>query len=175
MKKILLTLTLAVASLAASAQVYLGGEVGFWRDYQDNQTTFSLAPEVGYNLSDKWALGIALGYQHVYTEGTKINAFTVNPYARWTYASFGPVNLFLDGGFDFGTYKVKDGGDAVNAWGIGVKPGLAVNLTEKLSFVAHVGFLGFRDADDELSSVYNRGFGFDLDGNSLQFGLYYNF
>lgn len=182
MKKLFLTLVVALVSVAASAQLYVGGEVGYWRDYQANQTEFSIAPEVGYNLSDKWALGLSFGYVHNYvgdenhlTDGTKINAVTVNPYARFTYAKFGPVKLFLDGGFNVDAVKVKDADDSSIAWGIGVKPGVSVNLTEKVSFVAHVGFLGFQDADDDIASAYKRGFGFDIDGNKLQFGLYYNF
>lgn len=101
----------------------------------------------------------------------------VAPYARYTYAKLGSVNLFLDGGFGFETYKIKHNGitsDSQNAWEIGIKPGLSVNLTEKLSFIAHVGFFGYRDADDEPVFGQN-GLGFNLDGNALSFGLYYNF
>lgn len=36
MKKVFLTVALAAASLAASAQVYVGGEVGFWRNTDAN-------------------------------------------------------------------------------------------------------------------------------------------
>lgn len=182
MKKLFLTLVVALISVSAAAQVYVGGEVGYWRDYQDNKTSFTIAPEVGYNLSDKWAIGLSFGYAHNYTgdaahftDGLKVNAVSVNPYARFTYAKFGPVNLFLDGGFDFDVAKVKDADDSYTAWNIGVKPGVAVNLTEKLSFVAHVGFVGYQDADDEIADAYDRGFGFKLSGNNLKFGLYYNF
>lgn len=182
MKKFLLMIAVALVSVAASAQVYVGGEVSYWRNHQDNNTTFSIAPEVGYTLSDKWGIGVSLEYAHNYTglqshltEGQKVNSFSVNPYARYTYAKLGPVNLFLDGGFEFATAKIKDADDSYTAWNIGIKPGVAVNLTKKLSFVAHVGFLGYQDADDELASTIDRGFGFHLSGNDLKFGLYYNF
>lgn len=177
MKKILLTLAVAVSSIAASAQVYVGGEVGFWRDYDQNKTTFNLQPEVGYTLDEDWALGIALGYGYTYNDGAKTNAFTVAPYARYTFAKLGPVNLFLDGGFGFATYKVKGADDSNTGWEIGIKPGVSVNLTDKLSFVAHCGFLGYRDSDDDHPYKYfgNDGLGFDLSGNNLTFGLYYNF
>ena len=53
MKKFLFTLAAAFVTLTASAQVYVGGEVGFWRNWADgaNETTFKVLPEVGYNLS----------------------------------------------------------------------------------------------------------------------------
>ncbi len=173
----------AVMSLTASAQVYVGGSVGLWRDYNANETSFNLIPEAGYNLSDKWAIGLKLGYVHEYDQGVKANGFGVKPYARWSYAKLGPVRFFLDMGFGFNTYKTKvDVGNATvksdpfNAWEIGVSPGLAVSLTEKLDFVAHVGFLGFRDSDDGSRAAFGSdGFGFNVDGNNLTFGLYYNF
>ena len=173
----------AVMSLTASAQVYVGGSVGFWRDYNANETSFNLIPEVGYNLSDKWAIGINVGYAHEYDAPVKANGFVVKPYARWSYAKLGPVRFFLDMGFGFDTYKTKvDMGnrtvksDPFNAWEIGVSPGLAVGLSEHLDFIAHVGFLGFRDSDDGSSAAFGRnGFGFNVDGNNLTFGLNYKF
>lgn len=49
-----------LVAIAASAQVYVGGQVGLWRNTDDNHSKFSIAPEVGYNLSDKWAVGIGI-------------------------------------------------------------------------------------------------------------------
>ena len=48
MKKFLFTLAAAFVTLTASAQVYVGGEVGFWRNWADgaNETTFKVLPEV---------------------------------------------------------------------------------------------------------------------------------
>lgn len=186
MRKFLLSIVIACAAFSAQAQVYVGGELGFWRDYDANETSLKILPEVGYNLDEKWSVGTVIGYGYNYDNGFKTNAFVIAPYARYTFAKLGPVNLFLDGGFGFSTFKVKaDGGkssDAQNAWEVGVKPGISVNLTEKLSFVSHIGFLGWRDADEVEfgGETYSGGFGsnglgFDLSGNAITFGLYYNF
>lgn len=172
MKKFFLTLALVVAATAANAQVWIGGELGAWRDYDANTTQLNVRPEVGYNLSDKWSLGLALGYKYNYDKGVKSNTVEVNPYARFTYAKFGPVSLFLDGGFAFGVEKFKGGGDG-NNWEVGIKPGLAVSLNEKLGFVTHVGFLGWRD--HEYGNARDNGFGLKLSGYDLMFGVYYNF
>ncbi len=180
MKKFLLTVCVALLGLTASAQVYVGGEVGLWRDYDANKTSFSLIPEIGYKVSDSWALGVSLGYVHDYNNNVKSNGFTINPYARYSFVEFGPVSLFLDGGFGLSTYKVKVGdgksSDARNCWEIGIKPGVKVSLAKNIDFVAHVGFLGYRDRDDEsIISYGNSGFGFQLSGNDLNFGILYNF
>lgn len=176
MKKLLLLLVIAVSAISAKAQVYVGGEVGFWRDYDKNETTFNLIPEIGYTLSDKWAIGTTIGYEYLYKQGSKVNAMQIAPYARYTYATFGKVNLFLDGGFGFYTYKVKGDDSSYNSWELGIKPGLSVALSDELSFIAHCGFLGYRDADKGSRTSYGKdGIGFDVDGNNLTFGLLFHF
>lgn len=181
-----------MCSLTASAQVYLGGEVGLWRNADDNHTNFTLKPEVGYNLSDKWALGIAVGFTHDYfgsgefdgetLHKLKVNSFAIDPYARWTYAKFGPVSLFLDMGFGINASKAKSDfkgneydSDALVGWRIGVSPGLRVSLVKNLDFIAHAGFLGYREADNGFSPYGEQGFGFEVSGYDLNFGLLYNF
>lgn len=71
MKKLFLSLIVAVCSLAASAQVYVGGQVGLWRNTDANHTSFNLAPELGYKLSDQWDLGLSIGFAHEYYKGVK--------------------------------------------------------------------------------------------------------
>ena len=66
MKKLFLSLLVGAASLTASAQVYVGGEVGLWRNNDANHTSFSLKPQVGYELSNKWAIGGSIGFTHDY-------------------------------------------------------------------------------------------------------------
>lgn len=169
MNKLFLTFAFAVCAMAMNAQLYVGGEVGAWRDWDANHTTFFVQPEVGYNLNDQWAVGLELGYMNNYDNGAKENVFGLAPYARYTFAKFGSVNLFVDGGL---AYYASDAAGDPKSFQIGVKPGVAVNLTEKLSFVSHVGFLGYRDSD-LLGQA--SGLGFNLDGQDLSFGLYLNF
>ena len=200
MKKLFLSLIVAVCSLAASAQVYVGGQVGLWRNTDDNHTSFNLAPELGYKLSDQWDLGLSIGFAHEYYKGVKLNGFEVDPYVRYTVAKAGPVSFFIDGGaglaggFGFATAKAKYRdwkSDSFNQWQIGIKPGVKVSLSKKVDFIASMGFLGYRDNDDvkvtgigglddfvedAIPSVYGeKGFGFDFKTSNLKFGLIYNF
>ncbi len=167
MKKVFLTLLVAVMSITASAQVYVGGEVGLWHNNDAEETTFTIAPEIGYQLDSKWALGIGLDYSDL----GATESLSVNPYARYSAAKMGPVTFFLDGGVDLYSYKPAVG-DSQTAWAIGIKPGLKVAVCDKLDFVAHCGFLGYQD-----SEVVGKqsGFGFNVSGKNLTFGLLYNF
>lgn len=179
MKKFVLMVMVAVATMTAGAQFYVGGEVGLWREWQNgaNKSFATILPEVGYVLDDSWAIGTVIGYKYQYDKGAKCNALEVAPYARYTFLKLDKVNVFVDGGFGFYTYKWKYKGfkgEAQNAWEVGLKPGVAVNLNDKLSFVTHFGFLGYRDADE--APIFGRnGFGLDASGNALTFGLYWNF
>ena len=184
MKKIMMTLAAVAVAATMNAQTYVGGGIGFQTTSQGDytNTVIKLVPEIGYNLDENWAVGVALAYGHtknsVETAGVetsvKTDVFGINPYARYTFAKFDKINLFVDGGLEY--VHTKAGDDKNNTFSIGLKPGVAVNLNDKLSFVAHVGFLGYQNSKDDYDGAKAANtFGFDLDGSSLSFGLYYNF
>ena len=180
MKKIFAVALVAMMAMTANAQVYVGGGVGFATASNDGNTSTSLKfiPEIGYNLNEDWAIGIAFGYAQ---NETKVNSvkttnkqFEISPYARYTFARFDKVNLFIDGGV---AYRNEDAaGVKTNTFALGVTPGLAVNLNDKLSFVTHFGWLGYTNSKLDVDGAEaTNAFGLDLDGSNLTFGLYYNF
>ena len=180
MKKIMMTLAAVCVAATMNAQVYVGGGLGVaTSSYDGNSTTiWSILPEVGYNINDKWAVGMTVGYgesrvkvKNGATE--KVKTFQVSPYARYTFVKFDKVNLFVDGGV--GYKHENNAGTKTNTFAVGFKPGVAVNLNEKLSFVAHVGFLGYENEKVKGDDKSTNTFGFDLNGNALSFGVYYNF
>ena len=177
MKKIILTALVAIASITANAQVWVGGQLGFSVTNNDatdkNLTEFTIAPEIGYSLSDKWDIAIALGDKYSKPEDfDATNDFFVNPYARYTFVKLDKVNFFVDGGFEYNYVKVGD--EKANGFGINIKPGVAVNLNEKVSFVAHVGEFGWASAKAKnAKSVQSVDLGLNL--TAVDFGLYFNF
>jgi hypothetical protein len=170
MKKLFLFALLIVAAISANAQAYLGGSLGVWRNSDAETTTVTIAPEVGYNLSEQWAIGVALDYTHGKVDKLSANSFAIAPYARFTYYENGMVRLFVDGGFGVSTYKYT-GSDSVTGEEIGLKPGISLKLSDKFNFVAKCGFLGWRD-DYSLASD---GYGLMLSSEDLTFGFHYEF
>ena len=171
-----MTLVAVAMATTMNAQWYVGGTVGYNYTKDKNtdikSNTFQLVPEVGYNLSDKWAVGMKIGYAYNKVDDAKSNEFVVNPYARYTFVKLDKVNFFVDGGFEYNYVKVD--GDSANGFGISFKPGVAVNLNEKISFVAHVGNFGWSSAKAKnAKSVQSVDLGLNL--TSVDFGLYYNF
>ena len=183
MKKIFAIALVAMMTMTANAQVYVGGGVGLLTSSYDgnSETYFSILPEIGYNINEDWAVGIAVGYgeakSKVNVAGVKVTekvkTFQIAPYARYTFAKFDKVNLFVDGSVG---YKHENfAGVKTNTFAVGFKPGVAVNLNDKLNFVAHVGFLGYENEKIKGDDKSTNTFGVALDGSNLSFGVYYNF
>lgn len=181
MKKLLFIALMAVATLGASAQSskwFAGGQVTFGRTTEEpsgvKSTQVTVLPELGYNLTDKFAVGAQVGVQYRKSGGEEKTVFEVNPYARYTYFKYERVNLFVDGGVDLGIGRA-DGSTAVQ-FGIGFRPGVAFNINDKFSLVAHVGFLGYQGGN---RAAKNNGapenWGLNLNSNNIMFGFYYNF
>lgn len=186
MKKIVFIAIMAVCSLCASAQYYAGGALGFWHKDEKGVATNSLTilPELGMTLNDNWGIGATIGYTYNHLCGISVSShlFEFNPYARYTYfrSDNGLVNLFVDGniGFGAGWTHYKDGDDSKTActWQIGAAPGIALNLTKRFSLVAHVGFLGYKGANNaaKAGGHVDEG-GLLLNSNNISFGFYVNF
>ena len=182
MKKILLLAVVMFASLNASAQFYAGGSIGFGSVKPvgggDGEFAFKILPEAGYQFTDQWAAGVTLGYSKgdfTMANGTENfnpatrEVFIISPYARYTAMDFDPIKVFFDGELAFAS--IKDGG---SYFALGVSPGIAISLTDEISFVTHLGFVGFENRSPEGSGKSGSKFGIDF-RNSCSFGVYYNF
>lgn len=180
MKKFLLMAVMAVMTLGASAQTkwYAGGQVTFGRTTESvsglKTTQVTVLPEVGYNLTDNFAIGGIAGVSYRKAGSEDKTVFKVSPYARYTYFTSGKVNLFVDGGVDLGIGGAH--GSTAVEYGIGFRPGVSFNISDKFSLVAHVGFLGYQSGNN---AAKNNGapenWGLDLNSNNIMFGFYYNF
>lgn len=180
MKKILLLAVVLLATVAVKAQdIYVGGTLNVWRNSTENSTSFKIAPEIGYNLNETWAVGAELGFAHEYLKDDNqpsslrvtTNSFSIAPYIRWSYYQNDVVRLFLDGTASIGIVKVKDG-DTSKAGQIGFRPGVAIKLNDHFSFIAKYGFLGYRR---NMDKVAGDSFGLALSSEDLSIGFHYAF
>lgn len=165
MKKVILSLVIAVIALSANAQIYLGGSFGITHDGESKLTNFIIAPEVGYNFNEKWAIATEIGFSHYNLDETSSNIFFIAPYARYSFFEKNIFRLFIDGGLGFSTATGE-----VNGFQIGFKPGIAIKASEHFSFVAKYGFLGYRD-----QYLLNSVSGLSLSTDDLSIGFHYEF
>ena len=170
----------AMVAMTMNAQIYVGGSVGFGSAKLgggDSESTYKIVPEVGYNLNEQWAIGVMVGYQkgscdfgNLDFNPGKTEAFVVSPYARYTALNTKMVNVFIDGGVGFASYK-----DLGSAFQVGLRPGIALKASDAISLVAHVGFVGFETFSPKGDGDSSNAFGLNLDSSSIMFGVYYNF
>lgn len=177
MKKIILSAIVALSALAADAQVWAGGSISFGvKDYDatdKSQISYEISPEIGYSLNEKWDVAIALSADitnNVLGVADKdLTIYSINPYARYTFATTGIASFFVEGGFTFGSAK-ESHSDAKTSFSIGVRPGVKIALSDKVSLVSKLGFLEYETVKD----TYNN-FGFSFDNTDISLGVYYNF
>ena len=82
---------MALVSVCASAQVYIGGTAGISSNKigdGDSKTAYTLMPEIGYQFNNKWEAGLEIGIKK--GEVCKLSpvgestTFRVAPYVRYT-------------------------------------------------------------------------------------------
>lgn len=156
MKKILMTLVAAMATVSMSAQYYVGGTLGFGSTKTPGATTevktsnFSIAPEIGMALDEKLGVGIAISYtsntnktEFIGTAAgtpsveTTTSRIGLTPYARYQFLKLGKANIFIDGGIDFGMTSRKDFKSGMDL-GLFATPGISFDINEQWSLVAKV-------------------------------------
>jgi len=179
MKKILLIAVCMVFAITADAQFYVGGTLNFSTTNtkishadETTTTTFGIDPEVGYNISKKFAVAMELGYGHSKVEDeSAINTFYFGPYLRYTFAQLGnSVRLFAEGSFHYGTadYGYYD----TDLWTVGVRPGILVNLSSKFCFVGRMELFSYGSTTDDNKVEVTA---FAIDPTNVQLGIQYNF
>ena len=170
MKKVFLTLALVLTTVVASAQWYVGGGLGFSK--QDKATSYEIKPEVGYKLNDAWTVGaeVVLGKTKDTADwnGTTI---AVNPYARYTFLTAGEFSVFAEAYASIQNKK-PEGGKGETGFALGVRPGVAYNLSENWTIAAKLGE-GLNYQDKKYVGAPKSKFALDLK-NDLTFSLYYN-
>jgi hypothetical protein len=172
MRKIPILLFAAMFSVTIAAQdMWLGGSLGLSGVSSDAQTqsNISLAPELGFNLTDEWAVGGRLGFS---TERTtindntqSINATSVIPFVRYNFGHAGNFNLFAQAELPLRFYGGTnfDGSSrrSTNAIGFAARPGVSYNFNDTWGFqmlMPSIFSLNDHDGVTSYSLVLNRGY-----------------
>ena len=168
MKKCVLSAFLIIASiLGISAQEYkwwAGGRTTLWAG--DDETTVIIAPEVGYNLNQSFTIAASIGfYSYSYDNWPDRSGFVFNPYVRYNAFKKGVLFGYVDGGVELGL------GDFEGVQ-VGLKPGIAVAITNRFVVALQYGFIGYSDGKYGARS---KGLGIDLSGYQSGLAFFYCF
>ena len=193
MKKFFMAIAATFIAVSMHAQFYVGGSLGYETSSYDGKTlgtSFSILPEFGIKFSDQWGAGVVIGYG---SNSDKSNAsydeintgkFTFKPYARYSFLKMGGATLFADGGISYESMSTeyKDEGTSSDAdasrYGLFISPGIAYNLSSKVSLVAKLGDVikySSYSPDYEGAKSTNTFSLLNLNTLNLSFGVYYNF
>lgn len=166
MRKFIIIITMSLMGVASSyAQSYVSGSIGTSYEIEAENLKFSIGLEYGKFISEKSGIGCELNYKY---EKDKRNVIALQPYYRHYFVT-GRVGFFLDATIGC-TYTKPEVGE--DAWGIkaGFVPGVDFQLSDKFSFIAKLGFLGYYQPDETKKYVR-----FDADASNLKFGCVYKF
>jgi len=116
----------------------------------------------------------------------KLSGFTISPYIRYTLVELGQVNFFAEGYIGYNNITTDTtpsvgssgyGGDktTINAFELGVRPGIAVKLSDAIELNCKMGALGYMSAKEKESDLKINRFGLSFDSYNLLFGVNFHF
>lgn len=183
MKKLFFVIMAVFVAVGANAQkakttsskssgIYAGGGISF--QSTSDETAITIIPEIGGHINDKMGWGVRVGFGSEGSGDSKYTIFQIKPYLRHTIYSIGQVGVILDYHLLYESAGIKD--NKTNTFGLGVAPGLALNVNSKISVVTHLGFLGYTSSKEDVEGAEAVNL-FTLKANSENIGLsvYYNF
>ena len=174
MRRFILTAAIMVSAIVADAQVYIGGGMRFWDNDDDDRTTISVTPEIGYRFSRRFALGTGMGYEYGKEKGIHSDTYSITPYLRHFIYSFNGFDIFWEGTIEFYYYVPEKGRDGYSI-GIGARPGISYTIDRHFCLSAYTGFFGYRHCEREFNHPkYEGGLGLSLT-NDLTFSFHYYF
>lgn len=157
--------------------VLVGVQVG----YSSGYATFG-----SLTASDlKSAMSTVVGAMiDVENDDMKLSGFTFAPYIRYDALSFGNAKVFLEGYIGYNNITTDStptaggagGGELnVNAFELGVRPGIALKVSDSFELQCKLGALGYMSAKEKESDVTISRFGLNFDTYNLLFGVAYRF
>jgi len=212
MKKSLLALVLAVALAVPvlAENMWVGGSLDYSSDnfkveypggdeYTTSSTSWSIEPEFGYSLNEKWDIGLDLAYaskqgvtelygldiQDMLPPGEALDTteFGIAPFARYHVAQIAGIDVMLKGSIIYASGEAKAMGEKVDytAYGVSIAPVISYSINETWSIGATLNFaeLSYIHAEmDDGSDITPKSdqFSFNAnDGSLISIGFSYHF
>ena len=146
-------------------------------------SSFEIAPQVGFFLTENIAIGGKLGYKADKAENaggdTQDDAgFTVGAFGRYYFTPASKFSLFAQLGLDYSSMEDKLATDYTEAeLGLGLGAGLNYFVSSNFSIEAGVAVLGYSSNDNGGGSGVDKtnNFSFGGDWRAVTFGVNYKF
>lgn len=193
MKKFIILALLLLFIVPVSAQVWVGGELGFsihntsnHSETSDQSSSFQqyiLSPKVGYDFNEHFSVGLNIEFvyglvnsKNTYKDKYYENDYTTRnisifPFVRYSFAEWNKVRFFVDGGIGY-EYKFIGSNSYYPSkrYYAALYPGITYPLNERIGLIAHLGEISYCRMEAENSAPYNEFF-FNLIDH-LQLGFF---
>ncbi|WP_445719884.1 outer membrane beta-barrel protein [Flavobacterium sp.] len=146
-------------------------------------SSFEIAPQVGYFLTENIAIGGKLGYMSSKAENSfgdteDMAGFAVGAFGRYYFTPASQFSLFAQLGVDYSSMEDKLATDYKESeFGLGLGAGLNYFVSSNFSIEAGVAVLGYSSNDNGGASGVDstNSFSFGGDWRAVTFGVNYKF
>lgn len=132
MKHLFLTILIGLFCFSAKSQItksnwLVGGTSNFSSSKQNlpnstdknNSTTFSILPNIGYFVVDKFAMGLGAGISFLQSKSndikSNVTSYSIGPFARYYFLDTDKTtNLFIQGKFGYGISRFNNLGNPIS-------------------------------------------------------------
>ncbi len=149
------------------------------------QSTFTIAPAVGYFVTDNIALGIGLGYTSGTSKATSVSnddkstTVMAGLMGRYYFTPSSKFSGFLGAEFDYMSSSYTSVGFPdlkVNGFGFGIAPGFNYFISKNFALEASYGALNYSSAKADVTGAEaSTEFKLNLDLTRINLGLNYKF
>ncbi|BCY29667.1 outer membrane beta-barrel protein [Flavobacterium okayamense] len=167
----------------AQGDVFVTGAVTFSSSSmdEDKSSSFEIAPQVGFFLTENIAIGGKIAYMSEKAESFSVDTedmsgFGVGAFGRYYFTPANQFSLFGQLAVDYASMEDKLADYKVNAFGAGLGFGMNYFVSSNFSIEAGVGVLNFASAkaDVDGAEALNT-FSFGGDWRAVTFGVNYKF
>lgn len=180
----------------AKGDAFISGAVGFGKTTTGDvsQSQFTIAPRVGFFVSDNIALGLELGYVSTtsdvgeydpflgeYSYEVKNNTFAIGGFARYYSTPANDFSFFgqLSVAYASSKREVSLPGttaDKANGFNIGLAPGISYFISDNFALEATIGLLSYNTAKPDYEGAESTDtFNIGLNLNNINIGATYKF
>jgi outer membrane protein len=195
MKKIILTFAAVFAFGFANAQeatttdggfakgdLFLTGSFGISSEKtgDDKSNSFTVAPSLGYFVSDKIAIGGRILYTSDKAESGNVDTqdlttLGIAGFARYYWTPANKFSIFGEAEVAYVSAENNLTDVKGNGFGLGLAPGVSYFLSSNFAIEASWGLVGYNTFEVDGAQDSTNTFNFGLDLSDLRFGLIYKF
>lgn len=194
-KKIILSILAVAAFGTANAQesnstdggfakgdLFLTGSFGISSEKtgDDKSNSFTVAPSLGYFVSDKIAIGGRISYTSEKAESENVDtqdltALGISGFARYYWTPANKFSIFGEAEVSYVSAENNLTNVKGSGFGLGIAPGVSYFLSSNFAIEASWGLLGYNTFEVDGAQDSTNTFDLGLDLNDLRFGLIYKF